>query len=410
MACALSSAVFALDPEIKFKAPRHLSTAIGASRIEIELKLPGGATVDRLELLLDEKPLVTLTSPPWQANWDAGDGVHGHRIEARLFLQDGTMIKAVVRTSPLRINQYEEVGLVNLYALVHDKSGAYVGDLTKHDFRILENGVPQTISKFTTERKPLRVGIVLDTSLSMSAGKGSKLKNARKAAMEFLDVLEPGDEAMVVTFNDEVEIAQDLTSDKASLANAIMTAESKGGTALYDAIYRASRSLAGFDGRRVMVLLSDGRDEAYAGLQPGSLHTLAEALDQALHSEVMVFSIGLGRNLDRQYIIRWDRNLYGESNLDTDTTLGQILRRIAGATGGRALISVGAGQLRKAFNNVAEDLHHQYSIAYVSTDSSRDGLWREIDVSTIGASHEVVTREGYFAPEPERRSGLSGTD
>ncbi len=242
-AWASSPAESAAEPEIRIKTPRHLSTVVGPTPIELEIELPAGFELDRVEVRVDGALLETLGAPPWIVEWDAGDATRGHQLEAFLFLTDGTQVRASTRTTALRINQVENVGLVNLYALVRDKKGAYVGDLDQGAFRILENGIPQSISVFTTERKPLRVGIVLDTSLSMSTGNGAKLKNARQSALEFLGVLEPGDEGMVVSFNDDVIIEQDLTSNKKLLADAIQRAESKGGTALYDAIWRTARKL-----------------------------------------------------------------------------------------------------------------------------------------------------------------------
>jgi VWFA-related protein len=371
------------EGKISFVSPRHLSTVIGADSIELRLDPPRGATVDRVEVRIDGDLLGTLTGPPWTMSWDAGDGTRGHSLEALLFLDDGTRLRAAVRTSPLRINQFEEVGLVNLYAVVRDKQRDYVSDLVRDDFRILEDGRPQTIERFSTERKPLRVGIVLDTSLTME---GKKLMKAKRAAMDFLDTLDGVDEGMVVTFSDTVTIAQEITSDKRLLGEAIESASATGGTALYDAIWRSARKLRDFEGRRVLVLLSDGKDEARSGLEPGSLHTMEEALEQALRSEVMVFSIGLGRYL------------HSELDYYRRQTVESILRRLAEDTGGRALISSSANELRKAFKDVAEDLRNQYSIAYVSDDEALDGKWREIRVLTPGRKLEVITRKGYFAP------------
>ena len=82
--------------------------------------------------------------------------------------------------------------------------------------------------------------------------------------------------------------------------------------------------------------------------------------------------------------------------------LGAVLRRVADVTGGRALISVGASQLRKAFANVADDLGHHYSIGYISTDETEDGLWREIEIEPVDPKLEVVARKGYYAPVPQR--------
>lgn len=379
---ALSAPVRGAGGVLEIVAPRHLSTAIGESFIELRITPPSGVRVLRVEILVDGRPLTVLDGPPWRAGWDAGDGSRGRRVEAVAHLSDGTRENAVVRTSPLRINQVEEVGLVSLYPVARTGGGQYVADLTLEDFRIVEDGAAQRITRFTTERRPLRIGIVLDTSLTME---GRKLENAKKAALEFLDILEPGDEGMVVAFNDQVRILQEITAERGSMARAIGSVESRGGTALYDAVWRTAKKLEEFDGRRVMVLLSDGRDEAANGFEPGSLHTLEEALTQALRSEVMLFAIGLGRNLDER--LDFTRRF----------TLEAILERLAAETGGRALFTPGAGRLRRAFSDVADDLRNQYSIAYKSTNEARDGKWRRVRVDTPGRDLEITCRKGYFA-------------
>jgi Ca-activated chloride channel family protein len=378
------------DQVLEIVAPRHLSTAIGESFIELRVAPPPGVKVLRIEISVDGVPLIALDAPPWRTGWDAGDGSRGRRVEAVAHLSNGTREVALVRTSPLRINQVEEVGLVNLYPVVRSPEGSYVADLGKQDFRILEDGVPQQVIRFTTERRPLRIGIVLDTSLTME---GRKLENAKSAALEFLDILEPGDEGMVVAFNDEVRILQEITAERRSMAQAISGVDSRGGTALYDAVWRTAKKLEEFDGRRVLVLLSDGRDEAANGFEPGSLHTLEEALTQALRSEVMLFAIGLGRNLDEQ--LDFTRRF----------TLEAVLKRLASETGGRALFTPGAGRLRRAFSEVADDLRNQYSIAYRSTNETRDGKWRRIRLDTPGRDLEITCRAGYFASSDDGPPG-----
>jgi len=398
LACTLAAGLMpalAGDPEIVFISPRHLATAIGPTAIELRVNPGSGARVERVEITVDETPLVTLTGPPWKADWDAGDASRGHDLAAVMILTDGRRLRSAIHTSPLRINQFEEVGLVNLYTIVRDRGGNYVPDLTSDDFRLLENGVEQTIARFSTERKPLHVGIVLDTSLSMA--RGGKLDNAQKAALEFLDLLAPADLGMVVTFDDNVQVAQPATQDKAGLASAISATEARGGTALYDAVWRSAKQLEEFDGRRVLVLLSDGRDEAANGFEPGSLHTRYEAQDQALRSEVMVFAIGLGKHLDEEYPSIWERPRDGGPG----DSLQAVLQKLADATGGRALFSPGARQLRKAFRDVADDLRNQYSLAYRSSDEVKDGSWREIEL-LLPESREVqvITRKGYYAKPP----------
>ena len=158
--------------------------------------------------------------------------------------------------------------------------------------------------------------------------------------------MQTGDEGFVIGFSDKVDLLQDLTSDRAKLESAIRAVEAKGGTTLYDAIYSASERLAAFDGRRVLLLLSDGRDEAANGLEPGSLHTLEEARDRALRNEVMVFAIGLGRYLAHDAKVLADdpsaraleMDFYGRQPLAT------IISSLAETTGGSAEFAPSAGR------------------------------------------------------------------
>jgi len=370
---------------VEFVTPRNLQTVLGETEVAFRLVLPEGVSAERLVLRVDGETVVTLEDPPWKTMWDAGNRGKSHSLEAVLYLSDGTKTRTAIHTSALRITHIEEVALVNLYAVVRNGDGSYVNDLTREDFRVTENGRPQKIERFSTERMPLKSAVVLDSSLTME---GSKIEAARKAALSFLNVLVPGDEGMVVTFSDEVRVLQDLTDNRNGLATALESVEAQGGTALYDAIWRSSKQLHQLDGRRVLVLLSDGRDEAANGLEPGSLHTLSEAMDRALRDEVMIFSIGFGRNLNEQL------DFYGRRSLQS------ILEELAESTGGRAIMVRPSrpGRLKKAFELVAEDLRHMYSIAYVSNDGRRDGSWREIQLKTGDGELEVYTRRGYFAP------------
>lgn len=385
------------EPAIRFVEPRNLATVIGATTIELRPDLPEGATVERVELLIDGKPFAVLDASPWKTPWQAGDGSKGHELEAILILTDGREARTTIVTSPLRINQVENVDLVNLYLVVRGPGGRYITDLTAKDFRIFEDGAPQNIARFTTTDKPLRVALVVDASRSMS--KEDRLEKSKKAALQFLDILGDDDEGTVVSFSDTVNVLQGLSSDKALLSGAIDRISLAQGTALYDAIWRTSILLEGFDGRRVMVLLSDGQDQAYNGMEQGSLHTLDEALDRALRSEVMIFPIGLGEKLERTFLLEWDYP-GARSRENKSLSLAGLLRHLADASGGRAIMSKGPGQLRKAFEEVAQDLRHQYTIAYSSTNSNRNGRWRKIRVEASARELEIVTRKGYYGPKP----------
>lgn len=390
---------------VRFVAPRPNTTVLGNAEIELEVIVPEDRAVRRVDISLDGRPLATLETPPWRAAWDAGAEGGDHRLEAVLVLDDGSTARASTRTSRLRIDQVEEVALVTLYAVATDADGSYVTDLERDDFRLFENGRPQEIDRFSTERRPLRVAIVLDSSLSMSI-KEDRIGPARDAALEFVEALEPGDEGLVATFSDDVRILQDLTSEKELLRQSLRRVETGGGTALYDAIWIGAERLREFDGRRVLVLLSDGRDEAASGLEPGSLRTLDEALDRAIRNDVMVFVIGLGTQIARDARRLEDdpRAQVSEYDFYGRAPLASILERIADTTGGRAIFTSSAGRIRRAFEEVAADLRHQYAIAYRSDDSRRDGAWREIRVTTARQGVTITSRTGYYAPK-DRRSG-----
>jgi Ca-activated chloride channel homolog len=384
-------------PALQFVAPRRLATVVGPSVAQLSVSPPAGASVVSITLSVDGTEAGVRTSPPWSFPWSAGDATRGHRLIAVAKFSDGTEARASVDTSRLTVNETEEVALVNVYAIARDAKGGYVSDLSESDFKLFENEKPQTVDRFSAERRPLRIGIVLDTSLSME---GDKLKAAITAAVEFLGILEPGDEGLVVEFSDEVRILQDLTSNRSELEAAIRKGTAQGGTALYDAIYRASERLAEFDGRRVIVLLSDGRDEAANGLEPGSLHTLEEAQDRALRNEVMVFAIGLGRSLARDAKALKENPTARAEELDFfgRKPLVAILDALAQTSGGSAVFSPGAGQLKRSFESIASDLRHQYALAYRSDDKRHDGAWRAIKVAVSRPGVTVTNRKGYYAP------------
>lgn len=381
---------------VEIVAPRHQATVLGPATIEVRVAVPSGRTAERLEIVIDGATLATLTAPPWRAAWDAGDGSTGHQIEVRLVLDGGEVVRASTHTSPLRIEARVDVGLVNLFPVVRDPSGNYVTGLVARDFVVLEDGAERPIERFSAELRPLRIAIVLDTSQSME---GAPIETARKAALALLDVLRPGDDGLVVSFSDRVQVLQDVTSDRVELTTAVESVTATGGTALYDAIWRASKRLDAFDGRRVLVLLSDGRDEASSGFGPGSLHTLDEARTQALRAEVMVFAIGLGKNLDGLYAREWTRPLASDPGA-TRVTLRALLANVAEATGGRLFVSPGPGALRRAFEQVADDLRNQYSLAYGPPRDEGDGKFHAIEVRVPGRRVEVVVRRGYFAARP----------
>lgn len=388
--------VMPVHADIRFVSPRNLSFAIGETRIEVVPSAGAGRQVDRIEIHVNDQLLTKLTAAPWVTSFDAEDGSHGNRVVATVYWSDGSSESTAVRTSRLRINQEVQVDLVNLFPIIRDKRGRYIPNLVRKDFEVYENDVKQTVSVFSAKAKPLRLALVLDISESMR--KGDRLALAKTSALSFLNVLGDADQAMLVTFSDGVTVTHPMTSNFESIAVAIKDLEAVGGTALYDGLWRGSRELKQFTGRRVLVLLSDGRDESSTGLEPGSLHTSEEAIEEAKRGEVILFTIGLGSGKER--VVPWHLPLAEQLKRQGETT-EEYLERIAETTGGQSFFSRRAGNLRKAFASVADALRAQYALAYTSSDRDKQGEWRAIKVRIAGHDDAMVTcRDGYYAVPP----------
>jgi Ca-activated chloride channel family protein len=369
---------------LRFTAPPPQFPVSGETRVALEAGLPPGARRVRIDLFIDDQRISTLEKPPYEILWNAGPEFLPHHFRAVAVDEAGNTATALLETPPLRIGERESVHLVSLFVNAFDEKGRSVTDLREEEFRILENGQPQTVSHFTTARQPLSVALLLDASNSM--GTGQRMDIARKAAVEFIKKMDPADRLLVMSFSDKVRELQPLTRDRKLLEKAIESVVPEGGTALYDALVDGASRLKDFEGRKALVLLSDGRDQALKENAPGSLHLYGEALDSVVRTEVVVYAIGLGARLQ------------DETDLSQRWSLEEILRTLADRTGGRYYNPERAGQLSGVYGQISEDLSRQYALAYSPKNETRDGRWRTVKVEVSRSGVRVVTRPGYFAP------------
>src|SRR5450755_1133699 len=256
-----------------------------------------------------------------------------------------------------------DVSLVNILASVHDKHGGLIGNLTKDDFTILEDGKPQTIKYFTRETDlPLTIGLLIDVSASQK----NLLDIEKRAAHQFFSqVLRKKDEAFLISFGEESELLQDYTNSpkllQAGLSQLKINSGASGigpgpvptisqprGTVLYDAVYlAANEKLRSEVGRKVIVLITDGIDQ-------GSKLRIEEAVEAAQKSDAVVYSIDYA-----------DPSAYGMFSFGVSDS---ALQKMSGETGGRVFKVDRRHTLEDVFKELQDEMRSQYAIAYTSAN------------------------------------------
>ena len=281
-----------------------------------------------------------------------------------------------------------EVNLVNLFATVRDKNKRVITDLKQDDFKIFEDGHEEKISFFSKEMTmPITMGLLLDTSGSEQ----NMLGAIQGAGSRFLRrVLRKGDEAMIMSFDSDVDLLSDFTDDRGILDRAINKARINipgggtiagnpgpigsgniTGTALYDAVYLAcGEKLNGEAGRKAIVIVTDAQDE-------GSKVRLEEAIEAAQRTDTVI-----------HILLVADPRFGGN---------GGVARKMTDETGGRVIYVNSEKKLEEAFDQISEELRSQYTLGYYPTNKARDGKFRKIRLD-VDKDLKALTRRGYYAP------------
>jgi Ca-activated chloride channel family protein len=287
--------------------------------------------------------------------------------------------------------------LVNLFFSAVDPNNRIISNLQQSDVTVLEDGKPQQVFAFKRESTlPINIAILMD----LSGSQEYTFPKEKAAAGEFLrSVIRPNkDSAAILTFQDDVDLVQGLTSRIQTLQRAFdeiqysrrfnQTSSRRQATALYDAVYITADEILAHDEfrsrtsdenitRRAMILLTDGVDNA-------SSRKIEDAIDRAWRAGVVIYAIGIG-----------DRFRFEGVRED-------VLRKMSEETGGRAYFPQGADDLLEDFRQIESELRSQYLVAYSPTNPNRDGSFRRIEVRVAGRNDvRLVHRRGYYAPLEE---------
>jgi len=347
---------------IHIVAPAADEFVVSRTKIQAEVQAEVPTDVDRVEFLVRDKVIFVDREPPYECVHDFGEESKAWVIRAVLYHREGFSVSDVVVTRKLTIESFEEVNRVILWVTVTDRSDKLVGDLTKESFTVFEDGAPQTIRDFLLEDRPITMAIVLDGSGSMR----DSMPDVHRAAASFVETLRPQDRALVIDFDDRVFLLQDLTSDQALLKESVNSTEALGSTALYDALHAAFRKLRGIEGRKAIVLLSDGDDTS-------SQYAYDRILEEAKAQSVLIYAIGLG------------------------DVRKSVLKEFSETTGGRAFFVAKASQLAEVYGKIAEELRRQYYLSYSTTNTKWDGRFIKLEVKSGNSDWSVRARRGYFA-------------
>jgi Ca-activated chloride channel family protein len=292
---------------------------------------------------------------------------------------------------------HSNVDLVVLHATVTDKHGHRVDDLGKKDFRVYEDGVRQRLAVFSHADIPVTMGIVIDDSGSMR----SKRPSVNAAAWTFVNTSNPNDQAFVVNFNDVyyIDTPGQFAANKQQLKGALDHIDSRGGTALYDAVYASLDHLKlGNRDKKVLLVITDGEDNS-------SNYTFPQLIKYAEKSNAEIYTIGLlgGDQSGGLFHI----------HSGGDRHAAKILKEMAAATGGKAYFPKSLAQVDQVCQNIARVIRDQYTLGYYPTNMAKDGSFRRVRVVAFAPDHHkrlvVLTRPGYYASKPTQLASFAAS-
>jgi VWFA-related protein len=274
--------------------------------------------------------------------------------------------------------------LIQIPVSVHDKDGRPVNSLTREQFQVFEDKVPQQVKLFVHEDVPISLGLVIDNSGSMR----NKRERVNSAALSFVRESNPEDESFIVNFDDSAYLEQDFTSSIGDLMDALDNLDTRGETALYDAVYLSVEKVVkeGKRDTKALLLVTDGEDNT-------SKYKFEEALNKLKESKVTLYAIGLLEENDQRG---------GLFKPAPSKKAKDALVQMAESTGGVAYFPKSVDEVEEICKQIAHDLRNRYTLGYTPTNQKFDGGYRKVDVQIQVPKTSKITwrnKPGYYAPK-----------
>jgi VWFA-related protein len=335
------------------------------------VNVPSDRKLEKVEVYWNELLAATLFEPPFETWMTVDDPTAVGYMRARAVLDDGAQAEDVQFVNAPQFLGDVRVEAVELPVTVLDRAGKPIDDLKAEEFEVLEEGVAQRVSHFARQQDlPIRVGLVIDTSGSMA----NTLGEVQRVVMGFLrDMLRPADRAFVVAFSERPALIEGFTANFSALERALISLKADRETALYDAVVYGLFQYSGVRGRRAMIVLTDGEDNA-------SRMDFERTVEYARRSGVTIYTIGVDLPI-------------------TKVEPRSQMRRLARMTGGEVFFLARDAGLKKVYDQIDRELRTQYVLAYTSNAETVSDAFRKVTVNVKRPGVEVRTIAGYYPGE-----------
>lgn len=374
VACPARS--WAQGVDVLIVSPPRGEPAFGS--VELRVEVLTGERVEKVELEIDGELVATVWEPPYRVLHDVGEDNRSHRFVARAFTTAGTVGEAVYESPAFRIDDELDANLRPLYVTVLD-GPRRVLDLEASDFSVFDRRQRQELVTFARGDAEIAAAILVDASVSM---RGRRLRFALRGAASFAVGLSPEDEAALFLFSDRLLHATPFVSDPSALVAGLAGTEATGGTALNDHVYMALKRLEARQGRRVLILLSDGVD-SHSALSMRDVAWLAR------RSRALIYWVRTdpGPGDGRRYSSWKDA---AEYEADAD-----LLQRTVLESGGRIVTLDDIEDTEGAMKEILQELREQYVLGYYPSTVRHDGIWHDVAVEVDRPGLRVRARDGY---------------
>ena len=375
----LAAALPAAAIDVFITNPKPLEGVFG--EVEVVAEVLSAEPVAEVVISVDDRVVARLTRPPWRARVDVGQGNVPHTFDVTARDVHGETASARVVTRTIAVDMQLDLELQQLYITI-TRGGNRLLQVPREAFRVYDEGKEQEIVTFETGDVPLTAVLMVDTSVSME---GERLRAALEGAKAFVGGMRELDEAALMLFSDRLVHQTAFSSDAGAIAAGLDGIEAAGGTALNDHLFAALKMLEAQQGRRVVILLSDGTDvESTLGIQ--------DVLWKAQRSQALIYWIRLREEAQGNVVSRTS----GWRDMEGHRRELEGLAQVVNQSGGRIVEISRIADASGAFRDVLAELRDQYVIGYYPSRNENDGSWHEVRVRVQGQGGVGIrTREGY---------------